>query len=583
MFRGKLFPRQFKKKWQKTCFQNGQELEDEKKKLLSKDNTIADISKQLSELQISYNKNISTALQERTDELTNQHKLHLDEIRKNTASLFEHDIKYKDNKINELEKHINNLKTTIELEIKDKLDKTYAEERIKSALQTAHLESQNKDKDVYIKKIESQYQQHINSLTKNIDSYKSSIDNIKSFDDYQKITTSALERITNVLQPIVKYYGGTNTEKGNAGENKVLTVLMENKKYVDALVEDTSGLKARGDIYFKWRQLKCLIEIKNKKDLTKEDMHKFERDIEESINSERSINCAIFISLASSNYPERGRDILQIDYIHNIPTIYIYMSNDNDMHYAIICLEKLVSTHTTTNEQTNKLTKHFIDYYNRIKNLITFFNIQMKSSQHQYKIYTKQYNDYNDLLATLDVDYNEINPVLVEDVESEEESGSEEESNPDSDSDSDSKSKSNDALTKDTIEKEIIKRLLKGKSITISDLCKSFDISIHQFNKLCSYKTLMEEIKLNAIKSIITSDIVEKINTYYKKYNKYPPRPYVTKHIIPDLKLRKLAKLTSQKKVLESIFQYCSTFTSPWKSIYSFYIHFYFNFFCFWN
>ena len=50
----------------------------------------------------------------------------------------------------------------------------------------------------------------------------------------------------------------------------------------EAKLIDTSSETATGDFHMHWDNLKCLFEIKNKQIITKEDMSKFARDVNES-------------------------------------------------------------------------------------------------------------------------------------------------------------------------------------------------------------------------------------------------------------------------------------------------------------
>ena len=57
--------------------------------------------------------------------------------------------------------------------------------------------------------------------------------------------------------------------------------------------------------------------------------------------------------------------------------------------------------------------------------------------------------------------------------------------------------------------------------------------------------------------SIITKPIVEKLISYKKENSSYPSRAFITKNIITDSSLRKLAKVVKTKTILEYIFDYC--------------------------
>ena len=168
------------------------------------------------------------------------------------------------------------------------------------------------------------------------------------------------EQLTSLLTPVAKFYSGSNSDKGNGGENIIHNILLSSENYNDAIIEDVSGQTASGDIYFAWRQLKCMIEVKNKKTITKEDMSKFERDVTELSNNKK-INCAMMISLQTNIFPSQTRNYIKLSIIENTPVIYSYLSNMNDIHYAISCLEQVVMSNAVANNRSIKMITYFLN------------------------------------------------------------------------------------------------------------------------------------------------------------------------------------------------------------------------------
>ena len=146
----------------------------------------------------------------------------------------------------------------------------------------------------------------------------------------------------------------SNNEKGTTGEQSIISIL-KTDMFIDAVIEDVSGIAAMGDILFKWRNIKCLIEVKNKQSLTKNDMDKFIRDIQQST----VINCAIFISLKTNEFPNRSRIPIQVDMHGNIPIVYCHLLHDSNLLYAVYYLSHLL------NNQLDQNTTLLADYFNK--------------------------------------------------------------------------------------------------------------------------------------------------------------------------------------------------------------------------
>ena len=128
---------------------------------------------------------------------------------------------------------------------------------------------------------------------------------------------------------IVKYYDFQDTAtKGSNGENKIQEIIKS--YYNESIIVDTSGTAHSGDLLFTLSNLKCLIEVKNKKHITEGDISKFLSDVE---NNSKEINCALFISLISSNIPTKGNFYIEIK--NSLPIIYIYTYDNSSILFAI--------------------------------------------------------------------------------------------------------------------------------------------------------------------------------------------------------------------------------------------------------
>jgi hypothetical protein len=139
------------------------------------------------------------------------------------------------------------------------------------------------------------------------------------------------------LDGIMKYYQSCdNATKGAKGENRVQVLIKE--YYKNCSIQDTSGTSHSGDLLLTLQNidLRCLIEVKNKKIITEADINKFIHDISECKNN---INCALFISLITDNIPNKGNFYVEIR--NNMPVIYIYLFDPSSIKFAIETLSFL--------------------------------------------------------------------------------------------------------------------------------------------------------------------------------------------------------------------------------------------------
>ena len=225
-----------------------------------------------------------------------------------------------------------------------------------------------------------------------------------------------INKLSQILEPVIKHYSGTNSEKGASGEQTIYNMLLSNDSYRDALIIDTSNTTASGDIRFKWRKLNCLIEIKNKQTITKNDIDKFARDItansiiasdtttrdasdaEDRAQMCGKVNCAIFCSLRTDVIPAHTRDVIQLDFINGCPVIYLFAPPPSkEINYAITFLDKLLSTMTIKGTINNQLISHFKNFYNHIIIYQLYFTKTINMKQKEIKQLTKHLNTFDKL------------------------------------------------------------------------------------------------------------------------------------------------------------------------------------------
>jgi hypothetical protein len=196
---------------------------------------------------------------------------------------------------------------------------------------------------------------------------------------------STSKDVSDLSSKMGKFLGGSNDEKGVMGELFMRNIIENNDYLNDSVLEDTSGQTARGDLFLTWRELRCMIEIKNKKVLKLDDITKFERDIKESIDSENNINCAIFISLLTHNFPKYARSYIQYEMIHGINVILIHHTSPYDILYALCTLNYLVVKKSSNNEQMAMLVNIYketvINNNEDLKNIIKLQKTNMTDAK----------------------------------------------------------------------------------------------------------------------------------------------------------------------------------------------------------
>ena len=368
------------------------------------------------------------------------------------------------------------------------------------------------------------------------------------------------EQLTSLLTPVAKFYSGSNSDKGNGGENIIHNILLSSENYNDAIIEDVSGQTASGDIYFAWRQLKCMIEVKNKKTITKEDMSKFERDVTELSNNKK-INCAMMISLQTNIFPSQTRNYIKLSIIENTPVIYSYLSNMNDIHYAISCLEQVVMSNAVANNRSIKMITYFLNYYEYMKLSQGNLEKTITNKQRELKGLFKQLETVNKSLEGMTHDYISVSSSLAQPQEENTDEDTPQNTNETISVEDDEKVEkldlTNEKQSLNTIIHTIINRSILGKSVSTSSLISLFNITPSYLEKLGGYKSIVLEAREKYTASIITKPIVEKLISYKKENSSYPSRAFITKNIITDSSLRKLAKVVKTKTILEYIFDYC--------------------------
>jgi hypothetical protein len=399
---------------------------------------------------------------------------------------------------------------------------------------------------------------------------KNNNDNVQQYinENISRHTLDLTSQIKLISDPILKFYGGTNMEKGNLGENFVENLLKDNT-FSDAIIEDVSGKTAAGDRLFRWRKLKCLIEVKNKRKLTRDDIEKFIRDVTTSTETNK-INCGLFISLLTNEYPGRSRELIQVDYINHVPVIFIYVTDQNQIIYALTCLEKLINTdNKDSTKEIKLLSNYFVNYKNYVEESQKNTEKMIQLREKELKYLRKELENYNSVLDDLEKNYSYIvkftdakladpkcndakcndattpanDTDQIDDLYEEETSAVAEE-----------KFDMKDERASEKIQDIIINNLLLDKSISINDLIKQLTITRADLETLGGYKNIVRDAKYKYLSFHLNDDVVNKILDYKTKNNNLPSRETIIKlKIITERDYKKINKVLKVKKLIDVI------------------------------
>ncbi len=191
--------------------------------------------------------------------------------------------------------------------------------------------------------------------------YKAELDKskyeLKSLNESIAVRAAELSRqqtITAISEKIDKLYAifphasGKSlspAEKGKEGEvlvEDIITTL-----YPKAVIKRTAHEAAAGDLLVLFNILKCLVEIKNKLIVTRDDLAKFSRDLKMS-----SVNCALFISLRANRIPDHG--VFDISMDNDIPVVFLCLdiSQPQVVTYAMEILIYLVKSNESKSKES---------------------------------------------------------------------------------------------------------------------------------------------------------------------------------------------------------------------------------------
>ena len=407
------------------------------------------------------------------------------------------------------------------------------------------------------------YEDKINLKENTLNEYKTIIDNYKQSNNKNDIV-DLFNNLNDNLKPIYKFYAGTNMEKGNLGEKYVYNLLSNNGYFKDGIIEDTSGQTSRGDIYFKWKKLKCLIEIKNKDYITKEDINKFKKDVLLSSKSLNEVNSAILISLRTNNFYGQTRENIKLEIVNNIPHLYIYLKNNDDIEYAISYLEFINNNKIDHTEKNMILLNYFKQYYNLVSTSIKNYETRITLLEKEIKKLYKEYALYKESLKNIEPNIflinnekkiNQPNQLNQPNEIKEYNHVTEEENNIEYEIKEQKKEKivfDQEHYDRLRIKKTYINSILKNEEIDnkLMEEAKIFG----------SFEQMTIEAKTEYIDNNITSDVIKQMIEYKNEKGGYPDRKNVIKlKIIKDHIIRKIGKIFNITNAYGHIINYINT------------------------
>jgi hypothetical protein len=129
----------------------------------------------------------------------------------------------------------------------------------------------------------------------------------------------------------------TATQIGQEGEHKIAELLGQEFKHAEII--NTSKMVAAGDILFSLDDVILMLEIKNKKTITKTDVDKFIRDTRLGVEK-GTFHGAIFVSL-SANIPRKGCFDLEIH--DTFAIVWLTLTSESVLVQVINVMKKLTT------------------------------------------------------------------------------------------------------------------------------------------------------------------------------------------------------------------------------------------------
>jgi hypothetical protein len=213
-----------------------------------------------------------------------------------------------------------------------------------------------------------------------------------------------------------------------------------------------------------------------------------------------------------------------------------------EIHFAIACLERIIQTDESTNNDQEELRNHFVDYYDMVSTNKKNLTQELAKRQKEVKSLTKQLEHYTTLCERLTPAHAKLSRTEVDSTEAEEDdtvvSDTTSTVNVAVESLSDDKAVQLDQLA----EKFISMATANPKEkLTAAMLGQAFEVSERSIERI-GFKNIATRALAIQSARIITDDKIKLFADFYNANGKYPLRKEILElKIISDPELRRLS------------------------------------------
>jgi len=232
---------------------------------------------------------------------------------------------------------------------------------------------------------------------KEIELLKQKLEHINTIDKYLEFNFNKSLDLHNQIKDHFEEKHISTKERGVIGEQFILGELQKIICFdSDAFIDNVAGKSESGDIYFKLKELKCCIEVKNHTDVIRQkEIFKFERDI-----MDVRYNCGLFISLNSEIVQVSNINNFEIKIIDNKPCIYLvnFHQHPENLYIAIKTLLFLLQNKTMITNDTQEYIEKLNKTINNLNKLQEQCNIIEKSVKNSKSIIKEELEEIHNLI-----------------------------------------------------------------------------------------------------------------------------------------------------------------------------------------
>lgn len=152
-----------------------------------------------------------------------------------------------------------------------------------------------------------------------------------------------LDGIVARLAPIDRMFNSTaSSTKGRVTEEFIMSYLSEGR-HAAGRISFTAKTGGMGDLWYTTADgVVILIEIKNKRCITTDDIQKFDRDVQDAY-AQGKISAAMIVSVDAQRFPNLANGPLNYRMVAGCPTVHLFVDQMRDLDAAIAALEACVA------------------------------------------------------------------------------------------------------------------------------------------------------------------------------------------------------------------------------------------------